>query len=247
MRIPIVSGLLALSIAIFSCHSSHSVLPGENGGYDTQKLIGGYEGKFGSGLITVVFNYVNGNIVSGYEIHKGIRRNLNGTLVQDGNNISLELKEPGTYVMDGKFSLKMDTSASYITGNWKAFKAGQSPEKALDLKRHERDSTETSYDEYTDWRGEIGTDTTLEFAGDGYCEFQFYPKAAQDSNVQAIVVKGSYVRSGKTFRIEWQRNNYTPAQQMTLKIKKEPYDRGEAGDSVIYLEGHGWKLNPIID
>src|SRR6202012_500122 len=82
------------------------------------KAMGTYSGQFGKSLITVVINYISGSTVSGYDIHKGLRRNLNGTLQQKDGQLAIVLKEPGGNPYDGTFYLSLDTATDKITGKW---------------------------------------------------------------------------------------------------------------------------------
>src|SRR5690606_17933885 len=48
--------------------------------FDT--LRGLYTGDFGDGFINVVLTYVNDKKAIGYNVHKGLQRNLSGSVVQ---------------------------------------------------------------------------------------------------------------------------------------------------------------------
>ena len=52
--------------------------------YAVNKFEGTYSGNFDQGFMIVVLNYLNGKNVSGYNLHKGRRRNINGILQPNG-------------------------------------------------------------------------------------------------------------------------------------------------------------------
>src|SRR5438874_1043535 len=69
--------------------------------YPVDKFEGTYSGSFGDGFITINLNYVSGKNVSGYNLHKGTRRNINGFLQPADNGFKFILKEPGDNLYDG--------------------------------------------------------------------------------------------------------------------------------------------------
>jgi hypothetical protein len=233
MRISLIRALPVLLVCSSACHT------GGPSAYDTQHALGTYQGAFGKGIATVVLNYINGDIVSGYALSKGTRRNLNGRLTAGGASVDLELKEPGDDPHDGIFSLKLDTALQSITGTWTPLHGDKDTPKPLTLKR--ASNTTSHEDAVTDGPWEVGEDSLVSFTDAGYCEYNFYKHSA-DSTSQLNTVKGSYIRTGDILIIDWEKNPYTPAQQMKLKIIKDVPEGMEAGDSLRMLKGNGWSL-----
>jgi hypothetical protein len=235
----VASGLILLSVA--ACHSG-------NGGNQTwkgfrpeqaRKYQGTYTGSYDKGIITLVINYISGRTVSGYDVHKGLRRNVNGELTQQGALLSFVLKEPGGHPYDGIFTFTMDTTNRTIKGQWTQLDSNATKKiqpKSFDLTRSpEKDG----YDQDMEWVS--GGDSLLIFNPDGTCQFSFYKNPA-DSTSQQITVHGNYIHQVDTFRIEWEKNTHTPAQNMKMIII-EIHNQDAGGDySERRLRGGGWEF-----
>lgn len=215
--------------------------------YKVENFEGSYTGSFDKGLITVVINYVNGKNVSGYNLHKGLRRNINGSLTEENGKFSFELKEPGDNPFDGTFSFTIDTTNFTLAGWWTPFDSTKTSSKQLSLAKKAAASRDYS-DQLGSWipaSGTYATDTILQFDPQGTCQYNFYEKPG-DSTSQMITVKGNYAIQQDTVIIEWQRNDYTPDQKMKLvklhkKVKADDYDYDE-----LMLKGHGWKMTQFM-
>jgi hypothetical protein len=232
-----------------SCHqaSGDKSPAGQTGvpAAEAQRYVGSYNGSFGKGLITVAINYISGQHVSGYDLHKGLRRNLNGTVSEDSGRVSFLLKEPGDNPFDGIFYLTLDTASLKLNGKWVPLDSAKIATKSMVLSRiGERVSGEAQNDDNI-WSG--GGDTTLRFNPDGSCEYQMYERP-QDSTSQLIRVRGTYQRVADTFKVEWQKNGHTPAQLMKLVEfhTQVPTGENEHYDSVS-LRGHGWAFSIQMD
>jgi hypothetical protein len=211
---------------------------------DAPKYMGYYNGSFGKGIITVAINYISGKNVSGYDLHKGLRRNLNGTVTNRGDGLQFALKEPGDNPLDGVLYLFLDTAGMKLKGKWQPLDSTRITAKNLVLSRIQKSTGSAQEREANDllWRlPDGGEDTTLLFKSDGSCEYAFYLRP-QDSTSQLITIKGTYHREVDTFRVEWQKNSYTPAQVMKLietRIRVGQ-DKDYEGYDLLTLKGHGW-------
>ncbi|HTJ13149.1 MAG TPA: hypothetical protein VL547_14035 [Dinghuibacter sp.] len=237
MRIDPVRVLLILVIALAACRQARQ--PAAN----TQKALGTYDGNFGKGILALTINYVNGDVVSGYDIRQGNRRNLNGKVKSDGAYLSLALREPGDRAEDGVFTLKLDTASGRVKGNWSPLQSGKATARDFQLKL----DTDYQHGLYEIGLGEwlVGDDSTLDLQANGYCEYNYYDHA-KDSTSQLNTVHGSYVRTGNTVRIDWERGAAVPVRQMTLRLIRRPVEDSPE-DSTETLEGSGWKLVRPID
>lgn len=212
--------------------------------YAVNNFEGTYSGSFDQGYITIALNYINGKNVSGYNLHKGIRRNINGTLQQEANGFKFFLKEPGDNPFDGTFEFTIDTLKFAINGMWIPFDSTKTKSKSLALLKQPKKTTVNYDEELGMWvpaTGTYSTDTTLDFSPEGICEYKFYATPG-DSTSQATSVKGNYILVKDTVLIEWQKNSFTPAQKMklvkhTVKLKSEGNSYDEKR-----LIGNGWKF-----
>lgn len=238
---PQFPGILLFPLLLcFGCHHAGDKAGGlQSAGVSTaiaQKTMGIYSGNFNKGLITLVINYISGRTVSGYNIHKGLRRNINGQVSQDGGQLNFVLKEPGDNPFDGTFYFSLDTTSLKIKGKWVPIDSVKITTKKLALSRREADP-----DAFT-WTSAGGGDTTLTFLDNGACEYSFYERP-QDSTSQLITVRGNYDKKADTFKIEWPKNIHTPAQTMKLveEHRKMKTEEGEEYERVL-LRGQGWEF-----
>ncbi len=185
-------------------------------------ILGSYSGDFKKGLLTLVINYVQGNTISGYDLHRGLRRNLNGSIEEKDSGFVLVLKEPGGSSYDGTFYVSMDRSAQKISGNWIPIDSTKIRSGALVLERFGKssgpsgDSDGDGYGDfyYADWRGDLGT---LTFAQNSTCKLEYeQDSTARGVNDQIITINGNYIRKNDTILIDWQNNKRLPAQHMRL-------------------------------
>ena len=211
--------------------------------YAVNKFEGTYSGNFDQGFITINLNYINGKNVSGYNSHRGTRRNINGMLQPDANGFKFILKEPGDNPYDGTFEFTIDTTKFALTGLWTPFDTSKTKAKRLALVKQQKKEYNDSIDFYIGtWVPDSGTyssDTTLALSNEGECIYSFY-KSPGDSTSQLNTVKGNYVISKDTVLIEWQKNPFTPSQKMKL-VKRNKKIKGEEYE-VVQLAGNGWKL-----
>lgn len=212
--------------------------------YAVTNLAGTYTGNFDNGYITIVLNYISGKNVSGYNLHKGTRRNINGTLQQQANGFKFELKEPGDNPFDGVFDFTIDTTRFSLNGIWIPFDSLKTKSKTLSLTKQPKKATDNYEDELGTWvpaTGTYNTDTTLEFSSEGTCEYKFYASPG-DSTSQVNSVKGNYITVKDSVLIEWQKNSFTPAQKMKLVKKKVKIKNGDDAYDELQLSGSGWKF-----
>src|SRR5690349_17627130 len=75
-----------------------------------EKIKGIYSGSFKGSPISLVLNFVSHRHASGYNVHKGLTRNLSGTVEFRSGRLHLSLAEPGNNIYDGQFDLEIDTA-----------------------------------------------------------------------------------------------------------------------------------------
>lgn len=212
--------------------------------YAVNKFEGTYTGSFDQGFITIVLNYISGKNVSGYNLHKGSRRNINGTLQADAANYKFILKEPGDNPFDGTFEFTIDTATFTMNGNWSPNDPSRTSSKKLNLVKQPKKTGDNYANELGTWipaTGNYSADTLLEFSTDGICEYKFY-NTPGDSTSQINTVKGNYIRDKDTVHIEWQKNSHTPSQKMKLVKRTKKIKRDGEEYEEFQLTGNGWKL-----
>ena len=237
---PQSSGIMLLFALCLSCHQSNrnnSPISAAIPALIAEKAIGTYSGSFNKGMITLVINYISGSTVSGYDTHKGLRRNINGKGALKDGHLDFVLKEPGDHPFDGTFYFSLDTASLKISGKWVAKDSAKIPVKKLALSRKKGELMESD-----SWTVAGGGDTTLLFKEDNTCEYAFYERT-NDSTSQLLTIRGNFDVKADTFKIEWQKNAYTPAQTMKLiKVHEKMKDTDGEEYDMIYLRGQGWNF-----
>lgn len=211
--------------------------------FDYDTLRGMYEGEFGKSPIRIVLNYVSGTNAIGYNIHKGLQRNLNGKVQRNGDTVIVTLNEPGDHEYDGVFELTFIGIDTEPKGKWE-HNEGWISSKKFSLKKHIKKPVEnddeinsSNFDDYFD----ITFDSlgTYRFEDDGLVRYEYYPKTDEESRVEQLIeVRGSWFLNDSTLRIDWQENyrfkNATSIFTLT---------RSEWGGPM--LRGEGLELHPM--
>lgn len=224
---------------------------------DFDTLRGSYTGNFGDGFINVVLSYVNDKKAIGYNVHKGLQRNIYGSVVQKADCFELTLSEPGDNEFDGVFTLIISKKDGSVDANWKANNPKIKP-KTFTLKKqalkkpyqpkegkyyfdftNERVTEENFREAFSDaslYQGDNRGDIT--FFENGIVKYTYYPE--NQSNEQLESVKGSWrFKDAKTLVIEWSKNVRFKQQQMTFKLvqnqEEPPYFETADGKTSINM------------
>src|SRR5271170_123945 len=133
-------GTIVIALFLCACDQHQPGASGQATGISKQLTNrittgGTWMGHYSKGLLTLAINYVSGDIVSGYDIHKGLRRNLNGSVEQKDGRLEFVLKEPGGNPYDGTFYLSLDTATDKMSGKWVPTDAAMAKAGPLDLER----------------------------------------------------------------------------------------------------------------
>jgi hypothetical protein len=236
MRARLLSASLTFLILFqYSCHS-HS------GQTDSQSLTGTYQGKLGTSVATIVINYINKDIVSGYDVIKGVRRNLNGKLTEKGATVDFDLTDPGDNGKDGHYLMTLDTLKHTLNGTWKPMHPDKATEQSLSLKRRTMVQGNNASNDITDniWAGgeKDNPGGTLSFSDDGLCQFDYY-KNDKDSTDQLNTIKGTFILSKKSVTVEWEKNDLFTAPKTTLRLVDSVINPYYPNDIVHTLTGSG--------
>lgn len=233
--------LVPLLLILISCSSESSpkskeiakieyikneIPPVDNFNYDTLK--GMYTGNFGGNEMRIILNYVSSTNVIGYNIHKGLQRNINGKLRKNGDSIVMSLPEPGDHEFDGVFELIFIGIDKNPKATWVS-NSGKISAKKLKLTKIEapKDSKEgVNISNFTNFFSfvydSLGNYT---FESDGFCLYEYYPKTDDENRVEQLKeVKGMWSLKGNTVIIDWQKNTVFPESKMTFQIIKSEYE-----------------------
>jgi hypothetical protein len=213
-----------LSIALFSRCTSSSAPSTKDTTTVSSKLIpveGLYKGDFAGNPIYITINFSNGKHIAGYNIHKGLRRNLSGTMLQTADGWQLDLNEPGDHPFDGTFKLVFDTSFTTAKGSWKPLNTSSTlTEKQLTLTRTE--IAETGAD------GEVyhymleGDHADITFEKDGNCTFRYYDKINDSTFTEQMnTVRGTWEQKDSSLFVTWHKTPQWNKDKSTFTFKTE--------------------------
>lgn len=192
-----------------------------------------YRGDFKGTPISVSLDYISGKRVCGYNVHKGLRRNMSGTIMLDGGRLHLVMQEPGTNMYDGVFDMWLDTTTHKMEGQWKPLSGKEVNAATFSLTRN------NGYDDYGYYVDTLGTELTLGEAG--VCSYTYM---VNDSTAaaQQLTIKGSYKYSDdrKTITCYWQPNEVFPSRTSVFTVSVRRHE--DAGYDEEILTGEGREL-----
>ena len=240
-----------LSLILFSCQEKEKPEPlvrikkvrtelpePDDFNYDTLKGI--YTGDFGGSDIRIILNYVSGSNAIGYNLHKGLQRNLNGKVNRNGDSISIVLKEPGDHEYDGVFSLNFNGIDHEPTGRWVA-NSGEIDPKDFKLSKRvvEELDGEITVNNFTNYfyfmYDSLGN---YSLSPDGLLKYEYYPKDENgDEMDQLISVQGSWNLNDSIVTFDWQENIRFKNRRMVFIIQQEEYEYENT------LKGEGMTLH----
>jgi hypothetical protein len=202
-----------------------------------KKITGTYTGDFNGSPITITLRYMAGKRISGYDIHKGLRRNISGSIFLEGDQLHLRMQEPGTNPYDGSFDLLLDTASFKIKGKWQPLNNKESGTTRFNLAKQDKDS----------YWGVFLTDSTgveLDLDGEGACTYSYM---VNDSTAaaQKLSFTGSYKfsKDSATITFYWQPNEVFPSRQSVFAVEKKTNE--DYGGQTITLKGEGKELEEL--
>ena len=180
-----------------------------------ERIKGTYIGDFKGSPIAITLNYVSNNHAIGYNVHKGLTRNVSGMIEASKDGLHLVLEEPGNNQYDGKFDLIIDTIKWTGQGTWKPFKKGEDASFTLrkQMAVNEEEQWPTTY---TD---SLMNDLTLK--PDGSCTYTYLTDTTKTG--QETTVRGNYTKEKNTITIYWEKNNVFPQKSVFKIIETKPY------------------------
>lgn len=191
--------------------------------YDTLK--GLYMADFGGSPIRIALNYVSGTNAIGYDLHKGLQRNIMGSVTRSGDSIQLVLAEPGDNEYDGVFTIDFMGIDSKPKGKWVA-NNDKIPSQEFTLEKivfdSDSESEEITMFNFADKFSEM-SDTIGEynFMDDGLVTLKYYPDEDKDWDQQQYQeITGSWDLQGEKVTINWEPNDIFKGNRLELTIYK---------------------------
>jgi hypothetical protein len=209
-----------------------------NTSYDVQKLRGLYSGSFDGSPISFSINYISGKNVSGYNIHKGLKRNVRGVIQPSGNSFLFTLNEPGDNKFDGSFAFSIDTTNFKGNGTWVAKNDAKLGTKKFTLAKSKINEANQILNSWADTLS-----NTIIINEDGQAEYQYYEND-KTLKAQLQTFTGSWQQVKDTLLIFWQPNSVFPDRKSKFTLQYEKYD----DDTTKYLRrlkgaGKDWYMN----
>ncbi len=211
------------------------------------KVLGTYRADFGGSPIYITINYTNGLQVAGFNVHKGLRRNLKGELKEKGEDWELQLKEPGDHEFDGAFTLVFDHDFTKAKGTWEPQNTKSLSKKSLALEKigqQERTIADgIVYEIYA------GDKCDISFEGDGSCEFNFYrmlPDSTFES--QMTTARGTWKQQGEKVFVTWQNDQAFGKRdsQFDIKFYSDTAEDGTISKAANEVEGEGYLMGIVF-
>lgn len=194
-----------------------------------ERVKGTYIGEFKGSPIAITLNYVSNNHASGYNVHKGLTRNVSGTVEAKGSGLHLQLSEPGNNQYDGVFDLTIDTSKWTGKGHWKPFKKGDEADFAF--KKQATPKEEEQYGvTYMD-----SLQNYIVLKPDGSCTYSYLTDTTRTG--QQLTVRGNYTKEKGTVTVYWQKNDVFPQKSVFKYTETKPYKDEEYVERSLKGEG----------
>lgn len=210
-------------------------------------LCGKYTGDFGKGFIHINLTHASKNKMVGYDINRGLQRNLVGNITEEKDALILTLEEPGDHKYDGKFTLTLSKKDFSVNGTWEGndkklakktfqLKKGTGEKLLIEKKIAAQDDRITTENEFLEtFNSSTSAQGYCDFQEDGLVVFhQFSNENVNSSGEQETTIKGSWRwLKSKQLEINWEKNDFFKKGNHRIPIT---YDK-EYGYSSILIEG----------
>lgn len=239
--------LFLLVFLLASCHNSNTketpaVVRGKTLvplPVSPDKIRGTYTGDFKGTPVSITLNYVTDVRASGYNVHKGLTRNLSGTVEATPAGLHLRLSEPGNNPFDGTFDLVIDTATWTGKGTWTPLKKGEVTTFAV------KKQAPLAEDEQYEM---VFFDTLQNYVTlkpDGSCTYSYL--ADTTSTGQLLTVRGNYMKEKNTVTIFWQKNAVFPSGKSVFAWRENRPYKEDTAYVEKSLKGEGRVFTQIYD
>jgi hypothetical protein len=203
------------------------------------RFIGIYTGDFEGSPISIVLNYISGGNASGYNIHKGLKRNIRGKIAPAGSMLKFVLDEPGNNKYDGRFDFYIDTATLSGRGKWTAMVDTTIKAKNFTIAKKKKEE----YDPINSIMMDSASNQTFWLKEDGSCEFAYYQNDSSKIAQQNTII-GNWQLKGDSVIVFWQKNEKFPARKSAFIVLYYPSDDPKI-KPVSNIKGNGLNFIPI--
>jgi hypothetical protein len=247
----LLTGIAALILAAFTSCSSDATtddtktITGDStavdpGTFDFDTLKGMYTGDFGQSNLKLIISYASEAHATGYNIVKGVQRNISGKVTLQPETVEMELSEPGDDKNDGVFHISVDRKTLLMTGTWKPNNPkGKEKTFVLDRIVLSKGDKELTADNFARLFFHVGDSLgDLYFEDNGSCRYEYYTKngevtrsrtywgnmegGAQIDLGQLQEISGSWTYRNSKVIIEWEENPVFPSRKSTFAASLDP-------------------------
>lgn len=196
--------------------------------YDTLK--GMYTADFGGSQIRIILNYVSQTNAIGYNIHKGLQRNISGKVFKSQDSIYISLAEPGDHEFDGMFNLTFIGVDKSPQGLWVS-NSGKIKPKQFELSKvgeQPQDDGEITAGNFANYYGYLYDSMgNYTFEKDGLCIYEYYPTTDDENRVEQLKsIMGTWNLVEDSVTIDWEANDYFDNRRVKYKVLSGDYNEG---------------------
>lgn len=209
------------------------------------ELLGLYIGDFGESSLRIEITYLNQHKVVGYNLLKGLQRNLSGDVFYSDSLFTLTLNEPGDHEYDGKFVLYIDQSNCSVSGEWHS-NSGKISAKKFNLEKIELNSDydapiskENLSSRFYFLSNQLGHD--IQFFSNGKVTYTYYINFEESENNEAKPesFNGNWSLSDDKIVVEFEKNIVFKEKKVYFKMIQEEGDPGELlYDTLLYYPAY---------
>lgn len=200
-----------------------------------ERVQGMYTGEFKGSPLCIVVNYVTQEQARGYDLHKGISRNLSGVVEFSEGKLHLFLVEPGDSRFDGQFHLAIDTATWTGQGKWKSFVTGtQIPFHFQKREIKKEGEGQVFVDAFSNY---------ITLQPDGACTYHFQDDST--NTAETVIITGRYKKEGNKVAISWEKNKVFPSGKSLFYLFAEKAFKSENYVQQS-LRGEGKVFNEMI-
>jgi len=189
-------------------------------------LLGIYSLSFDGTPARIIVNYINHRKAVGYNMVKGLQRNLSGNVEETTDSIHLSLAEPGDHKADGVFHLSWSKDGLNGSGSWVS-NSGKYSKKYFNLtkidraylkKEHAKNAiTNANFTNYFNYlEDSLGS---LTFMNDGKVTYAYYPEEDTIHRKEQLEsFNGTWQLKGDSLHVYWQPNTIFPSRSTLFKV-----------------------------